>query len=62
MQNNCHENNILFSNQFVFGCFQAFKAKERERREVGKTLVDQKRKREEDAMIKAAAERRKDKV
>ena len=42
--------------------FQAQKAKERERRELGQTLVEQKRKRDEDAMIKAAEERRKDKV
>ena len=42
--------------------FQALKVRERERRELGKNLVDHKRKREEDAMIKAAEERRKDKV
>jgi hypothetical protein len=37
---------------------QALKAKERERRELGQTLVDQKQKRDDDAMIKAAEERK----
>ena len=42
--------------------FQIQKSKERERRELGKTLTEQKLKREDEERIKAAEERRKDKV
>jgi hypothetical protein len=41
---------------------KALKAKEQERRKLGQTLVNQKQKRDDDAMIKAAEERRKDKI